>query len=74
VLGAADELHSRTADFRDRLLATPPADPADPVRLPGQSEIANLRRQEAAGVEIQAADLDALRELRRHPLAAGGRQ
>jgi LDH2 family malate/lactate/ureidoglycolate dehydrogenase len=62
-LGSVSELRSRTEDFRERLLATPPADPAAPVRLPGQSELENLRRQQRDGVDIESADIEKLREL-----------
>lgn len=74
VLGPKDELHSRTSDFRERLLATPPADPAAPVRLPGQSELENRRRQCRDGVDIESADIDKLREISSHPSNAAGVQ
>lgn len=72
VLGSRAQLQERAADFRTRLLATPPADPASPVRLPGQAEIGNLRRQQRGGVEIPVADIDKLRQLSAHPSHAGG--
>lgn len=63
VLGPREEMAERVADFRSRLLATPAADPASPVRLPGQSEMANYHRQSAEGIDIEAADLELLRKL-----------
>lgn len=71
VLGSQDELNRRTADFRDRLLSTPAADPAAPVRLPGQSEMANLRRQQSGGIDIHITDVEKLRELSSHSAHAG---
>lgn len=71
VLGSVSELQSRTEDFRERLLSTPPADPAAPVRLPGQSELDNLRRQQRDGIDIASADLEKLRELSVAPSNVG---
>lgn len=56
-------LAARMADFTGILHATPPADPARPVLLPGQREIATLKRQRAEGVSVDAADLARLRAL-----------
>jgi LDH2 family malate/lactate/ureidoglycolate dehydrogenase len=59
----ADVLTERMADFAGILHSTPPADPAAPVRLPGESELAAHRRQSANGVEVASADITALQEL-----------
>lgn len=60
---STEELRARTADFRQRLFDTPPTDPASPVRLPGQLELQNWKRQRRDGVEIPASDLDRMHEL-----------
>ncbi|MBK1787825.1 Ldh family oxidoreductase [Prauserella cavernicola] len=65
LLGSAEERAERVSDFRARLLATPAADPDRPVQLPGQRELENHRRQSAEGVDIEIADLEALRNLAR---------
>ncbi|WSA47460.1 Ldh family oxidoreductase [Streptomyces sp. NBC_01803] len=64
----AHVLAARMADFAGILHATPPADPAQPVRLPGESELATHRRQSAHGVEVTSADVAALRELAASPV------
>lgn len=63
VLAPRDELAGRITDFRSRLLATPAADPASPVRLPGQSEMANFHRQSKDGIDIETADIELLHKL-----------
>jgi LDH2 family malate/lactate/ureidoglycolate dehydrogenase len=62
-LGAAEALHARMSDFAAILHATPPADPARPVMLPGEREMGALHRQRREGVRIAAADLHRLEEL-----------
>lgn len=62
-LVAEETLTARMADFAGILHATPPADPAQPVRLPGEAELAAYRRQTRDGVDIPAEDVAALREL-----------
>ncbi len=58
----ADEatLHERVEDFAAILHDTPPADPAQPVLIPGEPEMANYHRQLRDGITLPAADLDAL--------------
>jgi LDH2 family malate/lactate/ureidoglycolate dehydrogenase len=58
----ADErtLHDRIEDFIATLHVTPAADPARPVLVPGEPEMANYHRQLRDGVTLAAADLDAL--------------
>lgn len=63
LLAPPEQLAQRVGDFCSRLLATPAADPASPVRLPGQSELAALRRQTLDGVDIGIADVEALEKL-----------
>lgn len=63
MLAPREELVGRFTDFRSRLLATPAADPASPVRLPGQSEMANFHRQSSDGIDIEIADIELLRKL-----------
>lgn len=62
-LGGADWLRDRMADFAAILHATPPADPARPVLLPGERELALMRRQRAEGILVAAADLERLEAL-----------
>jgi ureidoglycolate dehydrogenase (NAD+) len=62
VLGDADTLARRLDDFAAIVHDTPPADPAQPVRLPGEREIANLRRHRAEGIPIEDAVLAKLRK------------
>ena len=62
-LAPPDVLRARMADFAAIIHATPPADPARPVLLPGERELALLHRQRRDGVRVAAADLDKLREL-----------
>lgn len=56
-------LTSRMADFIDILHATPAADPARPVMVPEEREIATLKRQRQDGARVKAADLARLRAL-----------
>lgn len=58
-----DALTARMADFASILHDTPPADPAAPVRLPGELELATHRRQSVNGVEVASSDVTALRDL-----------
>ncbi len=62
-MAAADVLRARMADFRGVLKETPAADPAQPVLLPGEIEMARYHRQRATGVAVDAADLASLRGL-----------
>jgi LDH2 family malate/lactate/ureidoglycolate dehydrogenase len=62
-LGNAEWLRARMADFAGILHATPPADPARPVLLPGEREMARMREQRAQGIRIAAADLERLEVL-----------
>jgi LDH2 family malate/lactate/ureidoglycolate dehydrogenase len=57
------QLNSRVEDFASRLLSTPAADPANPVRLPGQLEMQRYHQQVRDGIQIDAADVQALRTL-----------
>jgi LDH2 family malate/lactate/ureidoglycolate dehydrogenase len=69
-LAPAEVLRARMADFCDIIHATPAADPACPVMLPGEREMALLHRQRAEGVRVASADLARLRELAGDPAAA----
>ena len=62
-LAAPEALSAKLKDFAAIIHDTPPADPANPVRLPGEREIALLRRQRAEGVRVAQADLDAMKAL-----------
>lgn len=58
-LGLAD-LGARMRDFAAILHASPPVDPAAPVLLPGEREVARLKAQRAGGIAVDAAVLDLL--------------
>ncbi len=62
-LGTPDWLRDRMADFSAIIHATPPADPARPVLLPGEREMALLRQQREHGIRVAAADLAKLHQL-----------
>jgi ureidoglycolate dehydrogenase (NAD+) len=59
-LGSAEWLAERMADFAAIVQGTPAADPATPVKLPGEIEMANMARQRRDGIEIDAALLKTL--------------
>jgi LDH2 family malate/lactate/ureidoglycolate dehydrogenase len=54
-LGSGEWLAERMRDFAAIIHATPAADPARPVRLPGEIELAHLERQRREGIAIDAA-------------------
>jgi LDH2 family malate/lactate/ureidoglycolate dehydrogenase len=63
VLGPAEWLAHRMADFDAIVHGTPRADPAVPVRLPGEIELERLERHRRDGVAMDArliARLEAL--------------
>ncbi len=62
-LGSAEWLRERMADFAAIIHDTPPADPARPVMLPGEREMAALGRQRREGVRVAAKDLRKVEEL-----------
>ncbi|GAA1208046.1 Ldh family oxidoreductase [Pseudonocardia alaniniphila] len=62
LMGSGD-LAGRMSDFAGILHDTPPSDPATPVRLPGEAELAAYRRQQREGVEVLREDVAALREM-----------
>jgi LDH2 family malate/lactate/ureidoglycolate dehydrogenase len=62
LMGSGD-LAGRMSDFAGILHGTPPSDPATPVRLPGEAELAAYRRQQREGVEVLREDVAALREM-----------
>jgi LDH2 family malate/lactate/ureidoglycolate dehydrogenase len=64
-LGPQEWLRERMDDFAAVLHATPPADPAAPVLLPGEREMQSMHRQRREGVRVAAKDLERLRELAR---------
>ena len=51
-LGLGEGLAGRVADFASIVHDTPRADPATPVRLPGEIEMENLARHQRDGLEI----------------------
>jgi LDH2 family malate/lactate/ureidoglycolate dehydrogenase len=59
-LGSGEWLAARMADFAAIIHATPPADAARPVRLPGEIEMENLARQRRDGIVLDAALVKAL--------------
>ena len=54
-LGSPSWLAERMDDFAAILRATPRSDAATPVRLPGETELANLERQGREGIAIDPA-------------------
>lgn len=60
-LGAPDWLAERMADFARILHDSPAADPAQPVRVPGEIELDKLARHREQGVLVDAEVLAALR-------------
>ncbi|MDP3414700.1 Ldh family oxidoreductase [Falsiroseomonas sp.] len=62
-LSSPESLAARMADFIGILHATPAADPAQKVLVPGERELTTLKRQRAEGVRVKAAELRILREL-----------
>jgi len=62
-LARPDALAGRMEDFKSIIRSTPAADPARPVRLPGDMEFEALRRQRREGVSVAAEDLADLERL-----------
>lgn len=56
-------LAERVGDFVDILHSSTPLDPGQPVRVPGEFEMAEYHRQMRSGVSVDSKDLDALRAL-----------
>ena len=54
-LGSSDWLAERVNDFAAIVHGTPAADPSKPVRLPGEIEMENFRRNRRDGIEIDPA-------------------
>ncbi|HEX4764261.1 MAG TPA: Ldh family oxidoreductase [Usitatibacter sp.] len=54
-LGSSEWLAQRVADFARIVHETPAADPATPVRLPGEIEMENFRRHRRDGIGIDPA-------------------
>ncbi|BBY30006.1 Ldh family oxidoreductase [Mycolicibacterium sediminis] len=63
LLAAPDVLGERVNDFGERLHAVPAADPGQPVRLPGEMEMARYHHQRRDGITLDEKDVLALREL-----------
>jgi LDH2 family malate/lactate/ureidoglycolate dehydrogenase len=62
-LGPQEWLAERMTDFAAILHATPPADPAKPVRLPGEFELNHLERQRREGITLDSALVERLQAL-----------
>jgi LDH2 family malate/lactate/ureidoglycolate dehydrogenase len=62
-LGDSEWLAARVTEFAEILRSTPPADPAQPVRVPGEAELALYRSRLDEGVSLDVADVEALRGL-----------
>jgi LDH2 family malate/lactate/ureidoglycolate dehydrogenase len=62
-LGSTEWLRERMADFTTIIHDTPAADPAAPVILPGEREMAALHRQRREGVRVSEDDLRKLEAL-----------
>ena len=59
-LGSASWLAARMADFASIIHDTPAADAASPVRLPGEREMAEMKRQQRDGIDVDAALVEKL--------------
>jgi LDH2 family malate/lactate/ureidoglycolate dehydrogenase len=62
-LGAAEWLRGRMEDFRAILHASPPADPASPVVVPGEIELARMASFRADGIPLPDELVGQMREL-----------
>lgn len=62
-LVSQEDLSDRMRDFARIIRDTPPAAADQPVRLPGDAEMAAYHRQSRDGVEVAAEDVTALRDL-----------
>ena len=62
-LGSGEWLAQRMKDFAAILHDTPPADAANPVKLPGEIELDRLERARREGIAIDAALLEKLEAL-----------
>jgi ureidoglycolate dehydrogenase (NAD+) len=65
--GSSDWLVSRIADFCAILHSTPPADPNNPVLVPGEIELTHLERQRRDGITLDPAVLAGLERLASGP-------
>lgn len=63
LLLSGPDLHERVQDFGDRLHSVPATDPADPVRLPGEYEMARYHEQIRDGITLDDSDIRALQQL-----------
>ncbi|NHU48909.1 Ldh family oxidoreductase [Rhodococcus sp. A14] len=63
LMADSSDLSARVDDFAARLHSVPAADPANPVRLPGQLEMARYHEQTREGVTLDRQDVRALEEL-----------
>jgi len=68
VLGPTAWLADGMQDFRQILTSTPAADPAAPVMVPGERELASYSRAKRDGVSVADGDVNALRALIGQPL------
>ena len=66
-LGSAGWLAARMADFARIVHDTPRADPATPVRVPGEIEFEHYDRQQRDGIDLDAALVARLEALASHP-------
>ena len=66
-LGPAEWVADRVDDFAAIVHATPRADPAQPVRLPGEIEMEKLARHRRDGIELDAEVKATLEALARRP-------
>jgi len=62
ILGPQRWLAERMTDFASILHASPPADPARPVIVPGEIELDKMEHQRKHGISLDAATLQVLRQ------------
>jgi LDH2 family malate/lactate/ureidoglycolate dehydrogenase len=67
-LGSAQWLEERVADFAAIVHDTPAADPASPVRLPGEREMAEMKRQRLDGIDVDVALVNKLESWASRPM------
>ena len=63
VLGPREWLAECMRDFARILHETPATDPGAPVRLPGEMELENMKRQRREGITLESGVLEKLRAL-----------
>lgn len=61
-LGSSEWLEARMRDFAEILRASPPADPAQQVIVPGEIELGKMRRQQREGIVLDSTTYHLLQQ------------